>query len=723
MPESVAWDEYEFAMLQSAAPTTFTVYKMAVRSRTDGVVWHTFWSRFSELHAAFAELRERHAELPQLPEKKRGAQRLKPAFVARRGEALCEWLNAAKAIPAVAAERRFRSLVGEEELLQKLQEKAEQGRTDGSGTSFAECDRALARLAEKQREWASLPAARKVALLEKIEARVLGMNHDGWGADGAVCQGVSTEHQAGQALGAAESLTQAAAILGTVRSYLSSFRSLASSGRTAARLKQRELTDGGVAVTVFPTSEDVHHPEAASGFVGEVHLKTAAGISSAGPRRHSGRLCVVLGAGNQSFLAVTDALYMLFVESCVVALKYHPLRTFNEPYFREMFADLSDAGYFWATEDTARNEIGRRLLSSPVVAQVHMTGGVRTHDAIVWGSTDEEQKRNKAAGTPALRCPMSSELGCITPWIVTPSAESWTEDEISHHAGMLAMAFSAQASANCLSPKVLVLDSDWPQCEAFLDALRRILSQMPVPPPYYPGTSQRYQAFLERYPPGKSEQLINRACPTYPPASGKRWESCPFLLCYGDDKDGEPYSLQNEAFAPVLGVYKLHHGGDTASFLCGAVDFCNDRVWGTLSATLIVHDSVPAAQVDSAVQKLRYGCVAVNTWTASGFACANLTWGAYPGEKLDHVASGIGVVRNGLMLQEVVKSVLRGPFMAGAGKRQVQLRVNSAGKHLSSVEQMRASRQVMMKASVGNVLKYAYHEVFSAPKHTAAPAR
>jgi hypothetical protein len=40
---------------------------------------------------------------------------------------------------------------------------------------------------------------------------------------------------------------------------------------------------------------------------------------------HEGKLSVVLGAGNQSFLAVCDVLYMVFVEGCVAALKYHPI--------------------------------------------------------------------------------------------------------------------------------------------------------------------------------------------------------------------------------------------------------------------------------------------------------------------------------------------------------------------------------------------------------------
>lgn len=34
---------------------------------------------------------------------------------------------------------------------------------------------------------------------------------------------------------------------------------------------------------------------------------------------------------------------------------------------------------------------------------VHMTGGIATHDAIVWGSGKEEQARRKAANDPLLK--------------------------------------------------------------------------------------------------------------------------------------------------------------------------------------------------------------------------------------------------------------------------------------------------------------------------------
>jgi hypothetical protein len=48
--------------------------------------------------------------------------------------------------------------------------------------------------------------------------------------------------------------------------------------------------------------------------------------------------------------------------------------------------------------------------------------------------------------------------------------------------------------------------------------------------------------------------------------------------------------------------------------------------------------------------------------TAFGFITPTLTWGAYPGGTIADVGSGIGIVHNALLLDDVERSVLRGPF-------------------------------------------------------------
>lgn len=50
--------------------------------------------------------------------------------------------------------------------------------------------------------------------------------------------------------------------------------------------------------------------------------------------------------------------------------------------------------------------------------------------------------------------PITSELGCVTPWLVVPGP--WSEAEVTHHARQLANAVINNCSCNCLAPKVSV---------------------------------------------------------------------------------------------------------------------------------------------------------------------------------------------------------------------------------------------------------------------------
>merc|ERR1711988_997340 len=99
----------------------------------------------------------------------------------------------------------------------------------------------------------------------------------------------------------------------------------------------------------------------------------------------------------------------------------------------------------------------------------------------------------------------TSELGCVSPWIVCPGKTNdgkWAESSIEDHCQMLTSAFKSSCSMNCLSPKVLVLppESVWPQRQQFVEAVRKELASIPQPPPYYPGAHGRFAAFAREYP-------------------------------------------------------------------------------------------------------------------------------------------------------------------------------------------------------------------------------
>jgi hypothetical protein len=125
-----------------------------------------------------------------------------------------------------------------------------------------------------------------------------------------------------------------------------------------------------------------------------------------------------------------------------------------------------------------------------------------------------------------------------------------------------------------------------------------------------------------------------------------------------------------EAFNGVMGEAPLDAPRDVAAYLDAAVEFCNERLWGTLAATIMIHprslkDPATAAALDRALAGLRYGAVAVSTWAATAYGLGSLPWGAYPGHPLHDIQSGRGWVRNTFLLEDVEKSVLRAPWRLG----------------------------------------------------------
>ena len=90
-------------------------------------------------------------------------------------------------------------------------------------------------------------------------------------------------------------------------------------------------------------------------------------------------------------------------------------------------------------------------------------------------------------------------------------------------------------------------------------------------------------------------------------------------------------------------------------------DFCNDKLFGSLAATVVMH---PSNTNEEIVQNLRYGAVCVNAWGGQSYGFNSGSWGAYPGEELEAVESGIGQVRNFLFFQGIMKTVTRAPFIS-----------------------------------------------------------
>ena len=70
--------------------------------------------------------------------------------------------------------------------------------------------------------------------------------------------------------------------------------------------------------------------------------------------------------------------------------------------------------------------------------------------------------------------------------------------------------------------------------------------------------------------------------------------------------------------------------------------------------------------VTKIIRELKYGSVGINSWGGQSFGYNCGTWGAYPGETLEAVESGIGHVRNYLFFRDIEKCVVRAPFKSAA---------------------------------------------------------
>ncbi|WP_070380863.1 aldehyde dehydrogenase family protein [Rhodococcus sp. WMMA185] len=404
---------------------------------------------------------------------------------------------------------------------------------------------------------------------------------------------------------------------------------------------------GRVTVKVLPL--DIFDTLLLSGFSAEVWLQEGidrataqhdAGLAQRNPSRTQG-VGVVLGAGNITSIAPLDTLYELIAHNRVVALKLNPITDPLLPVLERVLEPLISIGAVRIL--TGGADVGTYLVHHALVDHVHMTGSALTHDAIVFG-TGEEGARRKAANEPILDKPISSELGGVSPTIVLPG--EWSSADIKFQAEHVATQRLHNGGYNCVASQAVIVSSEWKQRDQFVSALRDALDRAPDRSPYYPGSDSRVAGATEKFPSA-----------THLGKNGGR------VLVTDLDLDQYTPLLQTEYFAPVLGVIDLPYGG--AEFATRAADLANDDFAGTLGINIIAAPKTirsMGSQFESLLERLRYGTIAINAWTAVGYLTPSATWGAFPGHTIDDVQSGIGVVHNALLIDRPERTIVRGPF-------------------------------------------------------------
>jgi aldehyde dehydrogenase (NAD(P)+) len=508
----------------------------------------------------------------------------------------------------------------------------------------ATIDRDLSTLRAHADGWARLGFAGKIRHLRAMRARTIEVAEE-WVALAARAKGI-----AGTPLAGEEWFAGPYAVLVALDRLIATLGALARGADPYPAGAVRTRADGQVVVDVFPVerSDEV----LLSGVRAELWMDpsvtretlsehTASFYRETAPR---GSVTLVLGAGNIASIPPLDVLSALYAHGSVALLKLNPVNAYLLPIFQRLFASLIEEGFVCVTDGGA--DVGAYACAHPGVDAIHLTGGERTHDAIVFGSGAEGRAR-KAAGTPAVTKRVTSELGNVTPVIVVPGP--WSAADLRFQAAHVATMKLHNAGANCIAAQVLVTPQAWELTPRFVAAVRDALRGAPPRPAYYPGAPERQHAV----------EHAHAGAESLPTAAGGRT-----FVGSLDPSDAGESLFRDEAFGPVLAQTSLP-GDDAATFLRNAVAFCNETLRGTLGVAILIHPRTIAAlgaAFDDAIAALRYGCVAVNTWPGLGFLLPTASWGAYPGNSLADVGSGIGIVHNTYLFDLPQKTVVRAPF-------------------------------------------------------------
>ncbi|HYC31302.1 MAG TPA: aldehyde dehydrogenase family protein [Gemmatimonadales bacterium] len=418
-------------------------------------------------------------------------------------------------------------------------------------------------------------------------------------------------------------------------------------GRTSeGRLTAQVFPAGAIDGALFKgVRVDVH---LAAG-VGERELHDSRASFYRG-RRHDGRVVLVLGAGNLNGISSHDVITKIFNEGKACVLKMNPVNAYLGPYLERAYADAVREGYLAVVY--GGTEEGGYLASHGGVDEIHLTGSDKTYDQLVWGPPGPERETRKRENRPLLTKPVTAELGGVSPVIVVPGP--YGDKDLAYQAEDVASGLTFNAAFDCNANRVVVLPRGWPERDAFIARLRAALERAADRPAYYPGARERWERFAR----GRGVKLGGRA-------DG----SLPWTLIEGVDADAADEPLfREESFAPII-VETSVGGTDPLQFLDAATRFANDRLWGTLSAGLVVHprsmkDSALGAAVEQAIGRLRYGVVTVNAWSGLPFVFGTPPWGAHPSSDPRDIQSGTGWVHNTPMLEQIEKAVMRHPLVA-----------------------------------------------------------
>ena len=520
-------------------------------------------------------------------------------------------------------------------------------------SSQAKLDDTIAHLREAAWKFATLSIERRIELATAMQqgfVKAMGAMVQA----GCKAKGIAPDSN----LAAEEWAAGAWGVVRQLRLVRESLQAISSTGNTRIGKVKRTLA-GNLAVQVYPNNaidgilfKDITVDVYMQPNVTEQSLD--ADRASFYKKPHQGKVALVLGAGNIASIGIMDVLTKMFNEGKVCILKMNPVNAYLGPFIEEAFKTVIDQQFLAVVYGGA--EVGRHLVYHPKIDEVHLTGSDKTYDQIVWGNNGQEADERRAQNQPLLRKPITAELGNVTPIIIVPGP--YTDKEIRFQAEQIATAFTMNASFMCCTAKVLVMPKNWDGSVKFIKALQEVCAEIPLRAAYYPGAEDRWQAIVTN-----RNNVTNIGKPQ---SNELPWT---FVTDLNPDDVHEPLFTE-ESFCSIITSVQLG-SVDPVEFLQAATEFANNRLWGTLNATLIVHpkslkESSINEAFEQAIAQLKYGAITVNTFIGLLFCTGAAPWGAYPNSTTQNIQSniqsGTGFVHNTSMLEDIEKAVLRAPL-------------------------------------------------------------
>ncbi|MBB3992804.1 aldehyde dehydrogenase (NAD(P)+) [Sulfitobacter undariae] len=519
-------------------------------------------------------------------------------------------------------------------------------KTEGVNPAFAEMDQAVAELTAAKDTWAKTTNAQRITVLSEIKDRLMPVAQD-WAETAARKKGIPE----GSALVGEEWISGPYTVMSACNGLLQTLSHM--EGKTFLNsLKKRQTVGGQTAVRVLPHSIWDHL--LLSGVSAEVWMQRgvtpenlAANTASsydAPVDSRTGKVTLVLGAGNIAAIAPLDVLDKLFNEHHVVILKMNPVNDYLAEFLTAALKPLIDMDALRIVKGGA--DVGGYLCEHANVDDIHITGSGASHDAIVWG-VGEEGIRNKTAGTPKLNKPITSELGAVCPTIVVPGP--WTAADLQFQAENIATQKMHNSGFNCVACQMLVLPKNWEKKDKLISTIEKVISGMDPRQPYYPGAADRLAKFEKN-----ADNVV-------------KFDRGPVPACLvGSDTDQSSDMYRNEeVFAPAMTIHEIN-ATDPATYLRAAVKYADDNLYGTLGSNIVIHpktvQQIGKAQFEEIITELRYGTIAINTWSGLGFLTPACPWGAFPGHTLQDVQSGIGFAHNTYMFDKPERVIVRAPW-------------------------------------------------------------